>query len=57
MVNNFCSVPLWKCSARLSAVAMGNEKADLVITNARLINVCTREIIEGAQVEIGRAHV
>ena len=52
MVNNFCSVPLWKCSARLSAVAMGNEKADLVITNARLINVCTREIIEGAQVAV-----
>jgi len=52
MVNNFCSVPLWKCSARLSAVAMGNEKADMVITNARLINVCTREIIEGAQVAV-----
>ena len=57
MVNNFCSVPLWKCSARLSAVAMGIEKADLVITNARLINVCTREIIEDAQVAVAYGRI
>lgn len=46
MINTFCKFPLWECTRKLSAVAMGKEKADLVIVNAKLINVCTREILE-----------
>ena len=44
MSNKFCKVPLWECSATLSAVAMGRVPAETVITDAKLVNVCTHEI-------------
>ena len=42
MFNKFNIKPLWETSKTLSAVAQGFKPADIVITNAKLINVCTR---------------
>lgn len=52
MINKFCTTPLWECSATLSRVASGAQSADTVIKNAKLINVCTAEIMEGVDVAI-----
>lgn len=52
MINKFCKMPLWECSQTLSAVAGGAAPAELVIKNARLVNVCTREIQENISVAI-----
>lgn len=52
MYNKFCKKQLWECSATLSDVAMGRVPAETVITNAKLINVCTREIMENVDVAI-----
>ena len=52
MINKFCKTPLWECSQTLSAVAGGAAYADLVIKNAKLVNVCTREIQENISVAI-----
>ncbi len=52
MINTFCRVPLWECSRTLSAVAMGTRSADLVIRNARLVNVCTNEIQRNVSVAV-----
>jgi adenine deaminase len=52
MINKFCKKPLWECTMELAKVATGAQKAELVITNARLVNVCTHEIMEGVSVAI-----
>ena len=52
MSKKICKVPLWECSATLSAVAMGNVPAETVILDARLVNVCTHEICEHIDVAI-----
>ena len=53
MINrHFCKKPLWECTQELAAVAQGRTPADVVITNARLVNVCTAEIQEGVDVAI-----
>lgn len=52
MINNFCKTPLWECSRTLADVAGGRTPADTVIKNAKLINVCTREIQDGIDVAI-----
>ena len=52
MFNKFCKKQLWECSRDLSAVAMGNIPAQLVIKNAKLVNVCTKEIIENTDVAV-----
>ncbi len=57
MINKFCKKPLWECTMRLSKVATGEEKADLVITNARLINVCTHEIMDDISVAIADGRI
>jgi adenine deaminase len=57
MINKFCKKPLWECTMRLAKVAMGTEKADLVIKNARLINVCTHEIINDTSVAIANGRI
>ncbi len=48
----FCKHQLWECSRTLSDVAMGRTPAETVIKNARLINVCTHEIIDNIDVAI-----
>ena len=57
MVNKFCKHPLWEVSQELSLVACGVKKADTVIINASLINVCTREIIPNTQVAIAAGRI
>ena len=57
MINKFCKKPLWDCTIRLAKVATGAEKADLVIKNARLINVCTHEILENISVAIAEGRI
>lgn len=52
MKNTFCKMPLWECGATLGAVAQGKQPADLVIKNAALVNVCTREVQSGIDVAI-----
>lgn len=52
MFNKFCKKQLWECSKDLSSVAMGRIPAETVIKNAKLINVCTKEIIENTDVAI-----
>ncbi|EPY2305926.1 adenine deaminase [Clostridium sporogenes] len=52
MFNKFDTKPLWEVSKTLSSVAQGLEPADMVIINSRLINVCTREVIENTDVAI-----
>lgn len=52
MYNNFCKKQLWECSRELSLVALGKIPAELVIQNAKLINVCTKEVIENTDVAI-----
>lgn len=52
MYNKFCKKQLWECSKDLSAVAMGVIPAETVIVNAKLVNVCTKEIIDGTDVAI-----
>ena len=52
MINKFCKTPLWECSQELVQVATGAKKAETVIKNVKLINVCTHEIQEGVSVAI-----
>lgn len=52
MINKFCKKQLFECSKQLSAVAMGTLPAETVIKNAKLINVCTKEIIDNVDVAI-----
>ena len=52
MVNYFCKQPLHACTRQLVATALGREPADLVIRDARLVNVCTREILPHTDVAV-----
>ena len=52
MINRFCKMPLWECTKTLADVAQGRTSADVVITGAKLINVCTAEIQEDMDVAI-----
>ena len=57
MINKFCKKPLWECTIRLARVATGAEPADLVITHARLINVCTHEIMDNVSVAVADGRI
>ena len=57
MLNKFCKKPLYEVTRTLAKVAMGAEKADLVIKNARLVNVCTCEIQERIDVAIAEGRI
>jgi len=52
MLNHFCKKPLWECSRDLSAVAMGFKPAETVIRGAKLVNVCTHEILDNTDIAI-----
>ena len=45
MLNKFCKKPLYEVTRTMARVAMGVQKAETVIKNARLVNVCTAEIL------------
>ncbi|MBR3866173.1 MAG: adenine deaminase [Butyricicoccus sp.] len=57
MLNHFCAHPLWEVSRTLSQVAGGAAKAEIVITNARLVNVCTHEIMENISVAVAKGRI
>ena len=57
MLNKFCKKPLYEITRKMANVAMGAEKADMVIKNARLVNVCTAEIQEGIDVAITEGRI
>jgi len=57
MINKFCASPLWESSKTLSAVAQGIKPAETVITNAKLINVCTGEILPNTDVAIAYGRI
>ena len=57
MLNRFCKRPLYEVTQTLVRAAMGVEPAELVIRNARLVNVCTAEIQEGVDVAISEGRV
>lgn len=57
MINRFCKTPLWECSKTLADVALGRTPAETVIRNARLVNVNTREVIEGVDVAVSCGRV
>lgn len=52
MFNKFCKKQLWECSKELTATALGNIPAETVIINAKLINVCTKEVMENTDIAI-----
>lgn len=52
VLNHFCKKPLWECTQTIAAVAQGSKPADVVIRNARLVNVCTAEIQDSMDVAI-----
>ncbi|QEY35698.1 adenine deaminase [Caproiciproducens galactitolivorans] len=57
MINKFCASPLWECSQTLAAVAQGRKPAETVIRNAKLINVCTGEILPDTDVAIASGRI
>lgn len=57
MINHFCKKPLWEVSRTLAAVATGKIPADIVIRGSRIVNVCTAEIIEDADVAIAEGRI
>lgn len=57
MINTFCKAPLSEVTRDLVAVAQGQTPADLVITNATLVNVCTAEFQEGISVAVAFGRV
>ena len=57
MLNKFCKKPLYEVTRTMANVAMGAEKADMVIKNAKLVNVCTAEIQEGIDVAIAEGRI
>ncbi len=57
MLNRFCKKPLYEVTRTLAKVATGAEKAELVIRNAKLVNVCTAEIQEGMDVAVSEGRI
>lgn len=57
MINHFCQTPLWEASQTLAAVAGGSMPAEVVIRDARLVNVCTAEIQEHIDVAIAKGRI
>jgi adenine deaminase len=49
--------PLWEVTRSLTAVCMGREPADLLITGGRLVNVHTREVLDGVEVAVRHGRV
>ncbi len=57
MLNKFCKKPLYEVTRTMAKVAMGVEKAELVIKDARLVNVCTCEVQDGIDVAIAEGRI
>ena len=57
MINHFCKHPLWEVSRILSDVAMGRQAPDLVIRDATLVNVCTKELLPHTDVAVAQGRI
>ncbi|WP_330582022.1 hypothetical protein [Enterocloster asparagiformis] len=57
MINKFCKTPLWEATMTLAATAEGRIPAETVIRDARLVNVCTGEIMEHTDVAIAQGRI
>ena len=57
MLNKFCKKPLYEVTRTMANVAMGVQKAEMVIRSAKLVNVCTAEIQEGIDVAISEGRI
>lgn len=57
MINKFCKTPLWEAAPVLAAVAQGRIPAETVIQGARLVNVCTGEILDGMDVAVSQGRI
>lgn len=57
MINTFCKKPLWECTKALADVAQGRTPASTVIVDAKLVNVCTAEVMEGVDVAIAEGRI
>ena len=57
MLNKFCKKPLYDITQIMARVATGAKPAELVIRNAKLVNVCTAEIQEGIDVAIAEGRI
>ena len=57
MINYFCKYPLYEVTKDLVDVAMGRKEAEFVIKNAKLVNVCTHEIIDNTMVAIAKGRI
>ncbi len=57
MINYFCKYPLYEVTKDLVDVAMGRKEAELVIKNAKLVNVCTHEILDNTMVAIAKGRI
>lgn len=57
MIKRFCKHQLWEVTKTLCAVAQGKQAADLVIRDAKLVNVCTAEIIEHTDVAVAEGRI
>jgi adenine deaminase len=53
----FCKKPLRECSRTLIRVAQGRMPADLVIRDCKLVDVCTREILEHTDIAIAEGRI
>lgn len=57
MINHFCKKPLWEVSRILADVAMGRKAPDLVILDATLVNVCTKELLPHTDVAVSMGRI
>jgi adenine deaminase len=57
MINKFCKSPLWECNKALVEVAQGRRPADTVIRHARLVDVCTHEVLDDVDIAIACGRV
>ena len=57
MVNEYCRVPPWEATRTLAAVAQGLEKAELVVRDAKLVNVCTGEVLPHTDVAVAAGRI
>ena len=57
MYNCFETKTLAEVGRRLTAVALGQEKAQLVIRGAKLVNVCTCEIQDNMDVAVAHGRI
>ena len=57
MINSYCKKPLWECNGTLVRVAQGQQAADTVIKDVRLVSVTTHEVLERTDIALSCGRV